>query len=162
MAAEDSLTLAVAHNIASEHNGFFSASSTGADICLEVLLPRWRELEAVPDPAQAAATPTVLLVEPREMVRAELHKFFEANGINLLEAADAAEAIALAEVREDPLDVVIAPSLMSPGGELDGSTADEAGEIYRRVHVLLRVGIDRIVIRRIEILIPKVGHIRRV
>jgi hypothetical protein len=49
-------------------------------------------------------------VEPREIVRAELHKFFEANGYNLLETADAGEAIALAEVREEPFDLVIAPA----------------------------------------------------
>jgi DNA-binding NarL/FixJ family response regulator len=79
--------------------------------CLEVLLPRWTE----PETAGAAVAPTlthaVLLVEPREMVRAELHKFFEANGYNLIEAANAAEAITLSEMREGALDLVIAPKV---------------------------------------------------
>jgi DNA-binding NarL/FixJ family response regulator len=53
----------------------------------------------------------VLLVEPREIVRAELHKFFEAHGFNLMEAEDATEAITLAEMREGALDLVVAPKV---------------------------------------------------
>ena len=43
--------------------------------------------------------PTLLLVEPREGVRAQLHNFFEANGYNLLEAADDEQAETLAELQ---------------------------------------------------------------
>lgn len=119
---DESLALSVAHNIVRENHGFFSAHrtfSTQAPLsiqaageggrCLEVLLPRWTEPQGV-DTNPPAFTHTILLVEPREIVRAELHKFFEANGLDLLEAADAAEAIALAEVREGPLDLLIAPT----------------------------------------------------
>lgn len=116
---DESLALSVAYNIASEHNGFFSAQHIGnsagngaadGSCCLEVLLPRWTEPKRADATAPPALTHTILLVEPREIVRAELHKFFEAHGLDLLEAADAGEAIALAEVREGPLDLVIAPA----------------------------------------------------
>jgi PAS domain-containing protein len=40
----------------------------------------------------AGSSPTLLLIEPRENIRARLHAFFEANGFNLLEAADDEEA----------------------------------------------------------------------
>lgn len=126
---DDSLALSAAHNIVSEHNGFLSAThlerppspvnaveGVGEDggvsglVCLEVLLPRWSEPAVAAVSAPPLLTHTVLLVEPREIVRAELHKFFEANGLDLLEAADVSEAIALAEVRDGPLDLVIAPA----------------------------------------------------
>jgi two-component system, cell cycle sensor histidine kinase and response regulator CckA len=108
-AGDESLALAVVHNIASGHGGFLSVRRLAdGQGCLEVLLPRWTEAETAGAAVPPAPMRTILLVEPREIVRAELHKYFEANGFNLLEAADAAEAIALAEVREGPLDVVIA------------------------------------------------------
>jgi CheY-like chemotaxis protein len=107
---DESLALSVAHNIAAEHEGFFSVHR-GADgwSCLEVLLPRWTEPKAAGSTIAPALTHAVLLVEPREIVRAELHKFFEAHGYNLIEAANAAEAITLAEIRDGTLDLVIAP-----------------------------------------------------
>jgi CheY-like chemotaxis protein len=51
---------------------------------------------------------TILLVDGRSPVRAELHNFFEAAGYNLLEAADAGEAVALGEMHEGSLDLVVA------------------------------------------------------
>jgi CheY-like chemotaxis protein len=111
MVEDESLALSVAHTIVTDHSGFFSAHrAADGTCCWEVLLPRWPEPEAALAAIPPALTHTVLLVEPREIVRAELHKFFEANGYNLLETADAGEAIALAEVREEPFDLVIAPA----------------------------------------------------
>ena len=117
---DESLALSTAHNIVREHDGFLSVRPAGTGeatggaclaggVYLEVLLPRWTEPKGA-DAAPPAVTHAVLLVEAREIVRAELHKFFETHGLDLLEAADAAEAIALAEVREGPLDLVIAPA----------------------------------------------------
>ena len=68
----------------------------------------------------SGALATVLLVEPNEAVRAELHNFFEASGYNLIEAHDAEEAIALGEMHELGLDLVIAE-------------ARQAGEILRHL-----------------------------
>jgi CheY-like chemotaxis protein len=110
LAEDESLALSVAHNIVNEHNGFLSVQRIASGgVCLEVLLPRWTEPNGEV-PATFAVAPTILLVEPRAIVRAELHKFFEANGLDLLEAADTGEAIALAEMREGPFDLVIAPA----------------------------------------------------
>ncbi len=107
---DESMTLSVAHNIVTEHNGFFSVRRTSGNRCLEVLLPRWVEPEAASAALAPSQTRTVLLIEPRELVRSELHKFFEANGLNLIEAADPNEALALAEFRAEPIDLLIAPS----------------------------------------------------
>ena len=68
---------------------------------LEAFFPRWNEPEPV-----AGVTPTLLLIEPREPIRAQLHKFFESKGYNLLEAADDDQARALLELQE--VDLVIA------------------------------------------------------
>ncbi len=65
----------------------------------------------------AAILPTsILLVEPRESVRLELHNFFETAGYNLIEASNAEEAVALGEVHEGSLDVLIAEGAQA--GEL--------------------------------------------
>ena len=130
---DESLALAAAHNIVNGHGGFLSARRMAdGQGCLEVLLPRWTEPEAAAAAVSPALMRSILLVEPREMVRAELHKYFEANGFNLLEAADAAEAVALAELREGPLDLVIA---CAPDAE--------------RVHQVLRDGRPQMALLRI-------------
>ena len=66
---------------------------------LEVSFPQWL------DPEPAAEAPTVLLIEPRESIRARLHNFFEASGFNLLEAADDEQADALLDLHK--VDLVI-------------------------------------------------------
>jgi two-component system cell cycle sensor histidine kinase/response regulator CckA len=68
---------------------------------LEALFPKWAE-----PPSPPAALHTLLLIEPRERIRGQLHTFFEANGFNLLEAADQQEAAALLELHE--VDLVVA------------------------------------------------------
>ena len=109
---DESLALSVAHNIATEHEGFFTVNRAAAGSrCLEVLLPRWTEPEAGGAAIRPTLTHAVLLVEARAIVRTELHKFFEINGYNLIEAANAAEAITLVEMRDGALDLVIAPKL---------------------------------------------------
>jgi len=62
---------------------------------LEAFFPRWTE----PEPA-AGEPPTLLLIDPRENIRALLHNFFEANGFNLLEAADDDQANVLLDLHE--------------------------------------------------------------
>jgi hypothetical protein len=108
---DESMALSVAHNIVTEHNGFFSVRRSPGTRCLEVLLPRWvEEHEAAGAILTPSQTRTVLLIEPRELVRSELHKFFEANGFNLIEATNINEAITLAEFRDEPIDLLIASS----------------------------------------------------
>jgi hypothetical protein len=70
---------------------------------LEAFFLQWAE----PEPA-AAAPSTLLLIEPRERIRARLHNVFEASGFNLLEADDDAQADTLLDLHE--VDLVIGGS----------------------------------------------------
>ena len=79
--------------------------------------------------AQAGGVPTVLLVDYRERVRAQLHNFFEAEGYNLLEAVDEQEALALGEMHQGSLDLLVAE-------ELD---ADRISATLRETHPGLKV-----------------------
>ena len=72
-----------------------------------MLLPHWSAKPILPRPETGGA-PAILLIDERDQIRLQLHNFFEANGYNLLEAADSAEALAISEVHEGPLDLLIA------------------------------------------------------
>jgi two-component system, cell cycle sensor histidine kinase and response regulator CckA len=132
--AEDGLGLSIAHNIVTEHGGLLSVQATSGDGCrFEALLPRSiappllpRPEGSLPDPIGA---PSIVLIEERDPVRAQLHNFFEANGYNLIEASDAAEAIALGEVHEGALDLLI----------VESAEADRAASGLRRAHPSLAV-----------------------
>ncbi len=106
---QNGLALSVAHSIAAEHGGYLTARAVTDGTRIELLLPRVNE-EALLSEAAAGAgqARTVLLVDGRDRVRAQLHKFFESAGYNLLEASDGEEALALGQVHEGPLDVLIA------------------------------------------------------
>ncbi|HEX5431322.1 MAG TPA: hypothetical protein VFW83_05115, partial [Bryobacteraceae bacterium] len=104
------LALAAVHSAVVEAGGHISARLDGnGGSRIEMLLPRWSEEELLPRAGADSTEPSaVLLVDEREHVRADLHNFFEASGYNLLEASDAAEAIALGELHEGRLDLVVA------------------------------------------------------
>jgi len=70
---------------------------------LQAFFLHWTE----PEPA-AAAPPTLLLIEPRQRIRARLHNVFEASGFNLLEADDDTQADTLLDLHE--VDLVIGGS----------------------------------------------------
>lgn len=127
---EDNIALPMIHAIVTEHGGYVSARSTENGGCrFEILLPVVAspagEISA-PRPS-ALDAPSILLIEQREAVRAQLHNFFEAAGYNLFEAADHAEAAAIAEVHEGSFDLIIAES-----GEADRIDF-EGAEILRIV-----------------------------
>ena len=106
---QDGLALSVAHSIAVEHGGYLTARAVPEGTRVELLLPRVDEDSLLPDPAPGAGQArTILLVDGRDRVRAQLHKFFESAGYNLLEASDREEASALGQVHEGPLDLLIA------------------------------------------------------
>jgi two-component system cell cycle sensor histidine kinase/response regulator CckA len=72
---------------------------------LEASFQQWTDSEP------AAGMPrTILLIEPRDHVRARLHNVFESSGFNLLEAADEIQANALLDLHE--VDLII-------GGDVD-------------------------------------------
>ena len=106
------LALAQVHWLAAECGGYVSArSDPNGGSRIELLIPRLAVQTVLAGPAgePAAILPAaILLVEPRESVRLELHNFFETAGYNLIEASDAEEAIVLGEVQEGSLDVLIA------------------------------------------------------
>ncbi len=105
---ERSLALPMAHSIVREHEGYLSAQAIpGGGTRLEMLLPRVGD-QALLELAGQALSPTILLVDGSETVRGQIHKYFEAAGYNLLEAADAMEAVALAQMHDGALDLVIA------------------------------------------------------
>ncbi len=113
--ADSGLELAMVHSVASECGGYVSArSGPNRGSCIELLLPRVSDQALLPETQETAgAAATVLLVDGRSPVRAELHNFFEAAGYNLLEAADAREAVAIGEMHDGSLDVVVAEACQS-------------------------------------------------
>jgi two-component system, cell cycle sensor histidine kinase and response regulator CckA len=127
--AEDGLALAMVHGIVTEHAGYISAQATSRGYRIEVLLPRAVETLLAEGEATPREVPTVLLVDYRERVRAQLHNFFEAEGYNLLEAVDDQEALALGEVHEGSLDLLVA----------EAADADRIGATLRQSHPGLQV-----------------------
>jgi len=110
---QSGLALSVAHSIVAEHGGYLTARAVSEGTRIELLLPRVNIEESLPlDPAPGAGQArTILLVDGRDRVRAQLHKFFESAGYNLLEASDREEASALGQVHEGPLDLLIADAV---------------------------------------------------
>jgi two-component system cell cycle sensor histidine kinase/response regulator CckA len=130
----DSLGLSIAHNIVTEHGGLLSVQPTADQGCrFEALLPRSIAPELLPrpenSPANPIGAPSVLLIEERDRVRAQLHNFFEANGYNLIEASDTEEAIALGEAHEGALDLLI----------VEAAEAERAASGLRPAHPSLAV-----------------------
>ena len=109
------LALAQVHWLAAECGGYVSARpNPNGGSRIELLIPRLADQTAL---AGAGGEPAaILLVEQRESVRLELHNFFETEGYNLIEASDAEEAVALGEVHEGSLDLLIAAGAQA--GEL--------------------------------------------
>jgi hypothetical protein len=102
------LALSVVYTLVTEHGGHISAQRTDDGSCrMEMLLPAWNN-QALAPRTETARAPTILLIDDRDQVRSQLHNFFEAQGYSVLEAADSTEALAISEVHEGPLDVLIA------------------------------------------------------
>lgn len=127
--AEDGLALAMVHGIVTEHGGYISAQLLSHGCRFEMLLPRAVDTLLPAASGDARPVPTVLLVDYRERVRAQLHNFFEAEGYNLLEAVDDQEALALGEVHEGSLDLLVA----------DAAEADRIGAFLRKNHPELQI-----------------------
>jgi two-component system cell cycle sensor histidine kinase/response regulator CckA len=102
---ESGLTLATAHAIVAEMDGRISARrSPDGGTLVEMLLP----VAETAEPLATGQTRTILFIDPRERVREHLHNVFEARGYHLLDAITPEEAIALAELHESPVDLLIA------------------------------------------------------
>lgn len=105
---EEGTSLSIVHAIVTEHGGYITAQATEGGGCrFEVLLPAVI-VPPLPVRLAEAEARSILLVDDRDRVRLQLHNFFEANGYNLLEAADDGEAAAIGQVHEGRLDVLVA------------------------------------------------------
>ena len=115
------LGLSIAHSIIVQSQGFIRAESeVGHGTSFEILLPCVGTFRGIGEvagsqrPQGEDATPTVLLVEDEDAVRRLMNRFLEREGYQLLEARNAAEAEAIAEVYQEPIHVLITDVLM-PG-----------------------------------------------
>jgi two-component system cell cycle sensor histidine kinase/response regulator CckA len=106
---ETGLALAVAHAIVMEQEGHISASrAKQGGTQVEMLFPVAMEESGGAAAQPPSKTPTILLVDPREGVRMHLQNILEAGGYRLLEALSPEEAIALGELHEGSLDLLVA------------------------------------------------------
>jgi two-component system, cell cycle sensor histidine kinase and response regulator CckA len=115
------LGLSIAHSIIVQNQGYIRAESAiGHGTSFEILLPCVGTFRKVGEETGAGRsdgedpTPTILLVEDEDAVRRLMHKFLEREGYQLLEARNAEEAEAIAEVYEEPIHVLVTDVLM-PG-----------------------------------------------
>ncbi len=127
---EEGVALSMIHAIVTEHGGYISAQTLeSGGTRIEAFFPSLTAAVAVQQPQlprPALGAPTILFVDPRDQVRLQIHNFFEVNGYNLLEAADCEEALAIAQMHEGPLDLLIA----------DVSEADRIAAAFRGAEVL--------------------------
>ena len=78
------------------------------------------QIEAPQPEIASTDAPSLLIVDYRDRVRSQLHTFFEHAGYNVIEAADRGEALALAQIHEGMLDLLVAdaPDAAAIGSEL--------------------------------------------
>jgi PAS domain S-box-containing protein len=114
------LGLASVYGIVKQSGGFVSVDSTpGRGTCFEIHLPRVEDA-LVPDaptpppPAQRTAA-TILLVEDEASLRDIAQELLEANGYTVLPAANAAEALALADQHEAGSIQLLLTDVVMPG-----------------------------------------------
>jgi two-component system cell cycle sensor histidine kinase/response regulator CckA len=142
------LGLSMAHSIVLQSGGHITArSELGLGTAFEILLPRLasfqtlRDIEAHQSLAAAAgadATPTVLLVEDEDSVRRIMHRHFEKEGYQLLEAGDGQEAEVIAEQYNEPIHVLVTDVVMP--GITGPQLADRLAAIRPDIKVLFVSG----------------------
>ncbi len=113
------LGLSMVHSIVVQSGGYISASSElGRGTTFEIQLPCVGTFLPVRDVAGTgvsnASVATVLLVEDEDRVRRLMHNYLEREGYQLLEARNAEEAEAIAEVYEEPIHILVTDVVM-PG-----------------------------------------------
>jgi len=116
------LGLSMVHSIVVQSGGYITAASElWKGTAFEILLPRVGDFQKVRDIGSLEegapggdATPTVLLVEDEDNVRRVMHKYFEQEGYQLLEARDGEEAQIIAERYEEPIHILVTDVVM-PG-----------------------------------------------
>jgi PAS domain S-box-containing protein len=103
-----SLSLPMVHGIVTQSGGYISAQSEiGKGSSFDILLP------SIGTFLELAEAPTVLLVEDEDSVRRLMHKFLERGAYQILEARNAEDAIAIADVHKTPIQVLVTDVAMS-------------------------------------------------
>jgi two-component system cell cycle sensor histidine kinase/response regulator CckA len=103
---ENRFGLVVAQSIVTDQGGVIAAKTSEKGTEIQMQFPVVEETP--PDGLSSGPIRTILLIEPRGLVRAHLHNVAESAGYNLLEATDAADAIGLCELQDTPVDLLIA------------------------------------------------------
>lgn len=108
------LGLAVCHGIVARHQGAIEVDSApGAGTRITVWLPTWRgEAPHNDSLTRPTGTETILLVEDEAAVRQVATRILSLLGYRVLEAADGAAALALAESQLPTIDVVVTDVMM--------------------------------------------------
>ncbi len=128
------LGLATVYGIVKQSGGYiFVESAPGSGTQFRIYLPRVDGVPEVafpPPPAvpDESGQGTILLVEDEESVRRLARRILEGVGYRILEAADGAEALAVAGAWQDELDLVITDVIMPEmsGQELSSRLREDA------------------------------------
>ncbi len=113
------LDLAVVYSIVKEAEGELNVfSAPGQGSTFEILFPSAPGPNSNPVPASLPERATILLVEAEAVLRTMTHNHFEREGYNLLEAANAGDALQIAESYEGPIHLLVT-DLELP--EMDGA-----------------------------------------
>src|SRR5690606_38615113 len=83
---------------------------------LPLFVPPTPEPEPPPAPRPRRGSETVLLVEDEDGVRELIHEWLGGHGYEMLVAADGPEALAIAEARKEPIDLLLADVVMPTMG----------------------------------------------
>ncbi|GAM08842.1 blue-light-activated protein [Geobacter sp. OR-1] len=138
------LGLATVYGIIKQHNGYIKVSSKEGDgSAFIIYLPEFTgEVSGVTPLPPASAHPpesllsgrkTILLVEDNVVVRKMMGEILENNGFLVLEAESPADAVSLAAIPENQIDLLVSDVIMP---EMNGR---ELYEIISRAHVELPV-----------------------
>ena len=103
-----SLALPIVHSIVMQSGGYITAASeAGQGASFEILLPAVGTFQGL------GAAATVLLVEDEDGIRRLMHKFLERGGYQILEARNGEDAIAIANVCKEPIQVLVTDVAMT-------------------------------------------------
>ncbi|HEX3156983.1 MAG TPA: response regulator [Gemmatimonadaceae bacterium] len=115
------LGLATVYGIVRQSRGHVAVESVpGYGTTFRVFLPRAADAAPLPRPVAAVTAPqgaeTILLVEDEDAVRAVLRRLLVRRGFTVLEAEHGAEALAVSEEHDGPIDLVITDLMMPEMG----------------------------------------------
>jgi len=134
------LGLATVYGIVKQSGGHVTVySEVGHGTTFKILMPRSTERAAQPEPSQSetaapSGTEMILLVEDEEPLRAVMKSYLQNKGYPVLDAADPAEAMEIAENSSQPPDLLITDVVLP---QISGvKLAQRLGALYPKMKVL--------------------------